>query len=136
MVRLKMSETLTEAATYIEQGHVRVGPHAVTDPAVRQQVFECVLWGVLKLLLTVVVQKMDCPGPQGVSKFCVDGMRREIWRASNEGRLTQQEGSCSRIRTTIHDTRMEMEVPADPPAGLWVFVDPTCWCVAGSCGEY
>lgn len=30
-----MSETLTEAATYIEQGHVRVGPHAVTDPAVR-----------------------------------------------------------------------------------------------------
>lgn len=35
MVRLKMSETLTEAATYIEQGHVRVGPHAVTDPAVR-----------------------------------------------------------------------------------------------------
>ncbi|CAM9671939.1 unnamed protein product [Ascophyllum nodosum] len=33
MVRLKMSETLTEAATFIEQGHVRVGPHAVTDPA-------------------------------------------------------------------------------------------------------
>ncbi|CAN0594221.1 unnamed protein product, partial [Ectocarpus sp. 12 AP-2014] len=33
MVRLKMSETLTEATTYIEQGHVRVGPHAVTDPA-------------------------------------------------------------------------------------------------------
>lgn len=29
-----MSETLTEATTYIEQGHVRVGPHAVTDPAV------------------------------------------------------------------------------------------------------
>ena len=29
-----MSETLTEAATFIEQGHVRVGPHAVTDPAV------------------------------------------------------------------------------------------------------
>ena len=34
MVRLKMSETLTEATTYIEQGHVRVGPHAVTDAAV------------------------------------------------------------------------------------------------------
>lgn len=34
MVRLKMSETLTEAATYIEQGHVRVGPHAIMDPAV------------------------------------------------------------------------------------------------------
>ncbi|CAM9178141.1 unnamed protein product [Discosporangium mesarthrocarpum] len=33
MVRLKMSETLKEAVTFIEQGHVRVGPHAVTDPA-------------------------------------------------------------------------------------------------------
>jgi hypothetical protein len=26
MVRLKMSETLREAVTFIEQGHVRVGP--------------------------------------------------------------------------------------------------------------
>lgn len=33
MVRLKMSETLREAATFIEQGHVRVGPETVTDPA-------------------------------------------------------------------------------------------------------
>ncbi|KAG2442829.1 hypothetical protein HXX76_002908 [Chlamydomonas incerta] len=33
MVRLKMAETLREAATFIEQGHVRVGPDTVTDPA-------------------------------------------------------------------------------------------------------
>jgi U3 small nucleolar ribonucleoprotein protein IMP3 len=33
MVRLKMSETLKEAVTFIEQGHVRVGPHVVSDPA-------------------------------------------------------------------------------------------------------
>ncbi|KAG2492219.1 hypothetical protein HYH03_009464 [Edaphochlamys debaryana] len=33
MVRLKMAETLREAATFIEQGHVRVGPTTVTDPA-------------------------------------------------------------------------------------------------------
>uniref|UniRef100_A0A061RGH8 U3 small nucleolar ribonucleoprotein protein IMP3 n=1 Tax=Tetraselmis sp. GSL018 TaxID=582737 RepID=A0A061RGH8_9CHLO len=33
MTRLKMSETLKEAATFIEQGHVRVGPDTVTDPA-------------------------------------------------------------------------------------------------------
>mmetsp|Transcript_29464 Transcript_29464/g.55145 ORF Transcript_29464/g.55145 Transcript_29464/m.55145 type:complete len:186 (-) Transcript_29464:267-824(-) len=33
MVRLKMSETLREAVTLIEQGHVRVGPETVTDPA-------------------------------------------------------------------------------------------------------
>mmetsp|Transcript_622 Transcript_622/g.1043 ORF Transcript_622/g.1043 Transcript_622/m.1043 type:complete len:184 (-) Transcript_622:55-606(-) len=33
MVRLKMSENLKEATTFIEQGHVRVGPNVVTDPA-------------------------------------------------------------------------------------------------------
>lgn len=31
MVRLKMSENLQEACRFIEQGHVRVGPHVVTD---------------------------------------------------------------------------------------------------------
>ena len=33
MVRVKMSETLREAVTFIEQGHVRVGPNVMTDPA-------------------------------------------------------------------------------------------------------
>ena len=33
MVRLRMSETLKEAVTFVEQGHVRVGPDTVTDPA-------------------------------------------------------------------------------------------------------
>jgi U3 small nucleolar ribonucleoprotein protein IMP3 len=33
MVKLKMCETLKEAVTFIEQGHVRVGPEVVTDPA-------------------------------------------------------------------------------------------------------
>ena len=28
-----MAETLREAVTFIEQGHVRVGPETVTDPA-------------------------------------------------------------------------------------------------------
>ncbi|CAI8619745.1 unnamed protein product [Vicia faba] len=33
LVRLKFAEHLKEAVTYIEQGHVRVGPNTVTDPA-------------------------------------------------------------------------------------------------------
>ena len=33
MVKLKFAEHLKEAVTYIEQGHVRVGPKTVTDPA-------------------------------------------------------------------------------------------------------
>ena len=33
LVRLKMAETLREATAFIEQGHVRVGPDTVCDPA-------------------------------------------------------------------------------------------------------
>jgi U3 small nucleolar ribonucleoprotein protein IMP3 len=33
MVRLKMAETVKMAVTYCEQGHIRVGPVTVTDPA-------------------------------------------------------------------------------------------------------
>ncbi|CAK7335275.1 unnamed protein product [Dovyalis caffra] len=33
LMRLKFAEHLKEAITYIEQGHIRVGPDTVTDPA-------------------------------------------------------------------------------------------------------
>ena len=33
LVRLKFAETMREAVTLVEQGHVRVGPDTVTDPA-------------------------------------------------------------------------------------------------------
>lgn len=33
MMRLNMAETLKEAITFIEQGHVRVGPETIRDPA-------------------------------------------------------------------------------------------------------
>ncbi|CAI5736152.1 unnamed protein product [Peronospora destructor] len=33
MVRVKMAESIKEATTFVEQGHVRVGPTVVTDPA-------------------------------------------------------------------------------------------------------
>ena len=33
LVRLKFAETMREAVTLVEQGHVRVGPEVVTDPA-------------------------------------------------------------------------------------------------------
>ncbi|KAJ6792257.1 U3 small nucleolar ribonucleoprotein IMP3 [Iris pallida] len=33
LVKLKFAEHLKEAVTYIEQGHVRVGPDTITDPA-------------------------------------------------------------------------------------------------------
>uniref|UniRef100_A0AAV1URN7 U3 small nucleolar ribonucleoprotein protein IMP3 n=1 Tax=Peronospora matthiolae TaxID=2874970 RepID=A0AAV1URN7_9STRA len=33
LVRVNMAESLKEATTFVEQGHVRVGPTVVTDPA-------------------------------------------------------------------------------------------------------
>mmetsp|Transcript_14415 Transcript_14415/g.28465 ORF Transcript_14415/g.28465 Transcript_14415/m.28465 type:complete len:184 (+) Transcript_14415:55-606(+) len=33
LVRLKFCETLKEAVTFVEQGHIRIGPEVVTDPA-------------------------------------------------------------------------------------------------------
>ena len=33
MCRLKMAETISDAVKFIEQGHVRVGPNVITDPA-------------------------------------------------------------------------------------------------------
>lgn len=44
--KLKMSETLAEAATFIEQGHVRVGPDVVRDPSflVTRQMEDYVTW--------------------------------------------------------------------------------------------
>ncbi|XP_061696240.1 U3 small nucleolar ribonucleoprotein protein IMP3 [Syngnathoides biaculeatus] len=33
MVKLRMAENLKTAITFIEQGHVRVGPEVITDPA-------------------------------------------------------------------------------------------------------
>ena len=33
MMRCKMAETMREAVTFIEQGHVRVGTETVTNPA-------------------------------------------------------------------------------------------------------
>lgn len=33
LVRLKMAETVKMAVQYVEQGHIRVGPDTITDPA-------------------------------------------------------------------------------------------------------
>ena len=33
LVRLKFAETMREAVTLVEQGHIRVGPHMINDPA-------------------------------------------------------------------------------------------------------
>ncbi|KAI4216764.1 MAG: hypothetical protein LQ351_000713 [Letrouitia transgressa] len=46
MTRLKMSATVSAADRFIEQGHVRVGPHVVTDPAflVTRSLEDAVTW--------------------------------------------------------------------------------------------
>lgn len=61
MVRLKMSETLKEATTLIEQGHVRVGPHVVTDPAflVTRTFEDYVTWVDSSKIKRIVMQYND-----------------------------------------------------------------------------
>ncbi len=46
MVRLKMAEQIKDAVKYIEQGHVRVGPEVIMDPAflVTRTVEDYVTW--------------------------------------------------------------------------------------------
>jgi U3 small nucleolar ribonucleoprotein protein IMP3 len=61
MVRSKMSETIKEAVTLIEQGHVRVGPHVVTDPAflVTRTFEDYVTWVDSSKIKRIIMQYND-----------------------------------------------------------------------------
>jgi U3 small nucleolar ribonucleoprotein protein IMP3 len=61
MVRLKMAETMREAVTFIEQGHVRVGPETVTDPAfhVTRNMEDFVTWVDTSKIKRKVLQYND-----------------------------------------------------------------------------
>lgn len=60
-VRSKMCETLKEAATFIEQGHIRVGPDTVTDPAfhVTKEMEDFVTWVDTSKIKRKVMQYND-----------------------------------------------------------------------------
>ncbi|KAJ9564079.1 hypothetical protein OSB04_000045 [Centaurea solstitialis] len=64
LVRLKFAEHLKEAVTYIEQGHIRVGPDTVTDPAflVTRNMEDFVTWvdtSKIKRKVMVYNDKLD-----------------------------------------------------------------------------
>ena len=61
MVRLRMSETLKEAVTFIEQGHVRVGPDTLTDSAflVTRSMEDFVTWVDTSKIKRKVMQYND-----------------------------------------------------------------------------
>jgi U3 small nucleolar ribonucleoprotein protein IMP3 len=64
LVRLRMCENLREASTFIEQGHVRVGPDTVTDPAfhVTRDMEDYVTWvdtSKIKRKVMVYNDKLD-----------------------------------------------------------------------------
>jgi U3 small nucleolar ribonucleoprotein protein IMP3 len=56
-----MCETLKEAVTFIEQGHVRVGPEVVTDPAfiVTRALEDFVTWVDSSKIKRTVMQYAD-----------------------------------------------------------------------------
>lgn len=61
MVRLRMAETLREAVTFIEQGHVRVGPDTITDSAflVTRSMEDFVTWVDTSKIKRKVLQYND-----------------------------------------------------------------------------
>lgn len=61
MVKAKYAEHLKEAVTYIEQGHIRVGPEVVTDPAflVTRKMEDFVTWEDSSKIKRKVLQYND-----------------------------------------------------------------------------
>lgn len=61
MVRLRMAENLREAVTFIEQGHVRVGPDTITNPAflVTRSMEDFVTWVDTSKIKRKVLQYND-----------------------------------------------------------------------------
>ena len=61
VVRIKMSETVREAITFIEQGHIRVGPQTITEPAflVTRNMEDFVTWVDTSKIKRKVLQYND-----------------------------------------------------------------------------
>jgi U3 small nucleolar ribonucleoprotein protein IMP3 len=64
MFRVKMAQTVKEAVQFIEQGHVRVGPTTVVDPAflVTRKMEDFVTWvdtSKIKRAVTKYNEKLD-----------------------------------------------------------------------------
>jgi len=61
MMRLKMAETTSAAVKFIEQGHVRVGPDTITDPAylVTRHMEDFVTWVDTSKLKRAVMKYND-----------------------------------------------------------------------------
>ncbi|KAJ3207374.1 Small subunit (SSU) processome component [Dinochytrium kinnereticum] len=75
MVRLKMAETVRSAVTYVEQGHIRVGPDTITDPAylVTRNMEDYVTWSnrsSIKYKIGKYNDKLlDAPAPKVLMEF-------------------------------------------------------------------
>jgi hypothetical protein len=92
MVRLKMAESVREAATFVEQGHVRVGPNTVTDPAfhVTRNMEDFVTWvDTSKIKRKVrddgrilVMGEGRCTGGGGGLRACVVTFTKHTWGGS------------------------------------------------------
>jgi U3 small nucleolar ribonucleoprotein protein IMP3 len=61
MMRLRMAETMREAVTLIEQGHVRVGPVGITDPAflVTRRMEDFITWAKGSKIKTKIAKYND-----------------------------------------------------------------------------
>lgn len=74
MMRLKMATNLSEAVRFVKQGHVRIGPNSVTDPAflVTKPMEDFLTWndnsGIKRTILSFNNQLDDYDNPQAKYK--------------------------------------------------------------------
>lgn len=89
MCRLKMAETVKEAVTFVEQGHIRVGPQTITDPAflVNRTMEDYVTWVDTSKIKRKIMKYNDkviflvfymCIFCSNMSFFCIVGRLRSF----------------------------------------------------------
>ncbi len=71
MVRQKMAESIRQATIYIEQGHIRVGPETITDPAylVTRNREDFVTWVDSSKIKTKIMKYNDKVGVLGIFSY-------------------------------------------------------------------
>ena len=83
MTKLKMAETVSMAVKYIEQGHVRVGPQLISDPAflVTRAMEDAVTWVDSSKIKRKIMQyndKVFHPNASWTTMICFENTTKNI----------------------------------------------------------
>ena len=112
MVRQKMAESIRQATLYIEQGHIRVGPETITDPAylVTRNREDFVTWVDSSKIKTKIMKYNDKVGVQKhflishkFSYYAFGHTARRLWSAQlREGIVHGMSAMNFICRSSLH----------------------------------